>query len=102
METSPGATTLALDTNTFAHRGLLRLNLRSAEGADFEMATTADCRSAKGNTELEFEIAGELGLPRLIFLLDEEADVPLPASRIIDLQHGLRQANFRRRLREEA
>jgi len=32
METSSGATTLALDTNTFSHRGLLRLTLRSAEG----------------------------------------------------------------------
>src|SRR5215471_8079906 len=53
-------------------------------------------------TELEFEIAGELGLPCLIFLLDEDADLPLPASRIIDLEHGALQADFRRRLREEA
>jgi hypothetical protein len=53
-------------------------------------------------TELEFNVATELGLPRLVFLLDEAAALPLPASQIIDLEHGDRQAAFRRRLREEA
>jgi transcriptional regulator with XRE-family HTH domain len=51
-------------------------------------------------TELEFEVATERGLPRLIFLLDETAELPLPASHIVDLQHGPRQAEFRRRLQD--
>lgn len=51
-------------------------------------------------TELEFEAASELGLPRLVFLLDEDAELPLPASQIVDLLHGRRQAAFRDRLRE--
>ena len=29
-------------------------------------------------TEMEFQVATELGLPRLIFLLDEDAVLPLP------------------------
>ena len=31
-------------------------------------------------TELEFDTATELGLPRLVFLLDEDAVLPLPQS----------------------
>src|SRR5215472_3101073 len=50
--------------------------------------------------ELEFEIATELGHPRLLFLLDEDAELPLPASRIVDREYGDRQASFRRRLVE--
>jgi hypothetical protein len=53
-------------------------------------------------TQLEFEVAAELGLPRLVFLLDENAALPMPASQLIDLEHGARQAAFRRRLQEEA
>jgi tetratricopeptide (TPR) repeat protein len=52
------------------------------------------------HTELEYEVATERGLPRLVFLLDEEAELPLPANQIIDVKHGARQAAFRRRLRE--
>ena len=33
-------------------------------------------------TELEFGTAAETGLPRLIFLLDEDAAVPIPPGRL--------------------
>jgi NB-ARC domain/Domain of unknown function (DUF4062)/WD domain, G-beta repeat len=49
-------------------------------------------------TELEFQQATELGLPRLVFLLDDEGVVPLPAMHIRDLEGGVRQEQFRRRL----
>jgi len=49
-------------------------------------------------TELEFEVAGRLGVPRLVFLLDEAADLRLPASAVIDRTTGARQDEFRRRL----
>ncbi len=52
-------------------------------------------------TELEFDAAGEAGLPRLVFVLDEgAADVGLPVSALIDRQFGARQDAFRRRVRE--
>ena len=53
-------------------------------------------------TELEFGAATEAGLPRLVFLLDEDAAVPIPAARMIDGDPGLqvRQRAFRDRLRE--
>ena len=35
-------------------------------------------------TELEFDTATEAGLPRLVFLLDEDAAVPIPPGRLID------------------
>src|SRR5262245_43967288 len=46
-------------------------------------------------TEFEFEQATALGLPRLVFLLDEDAEVPARLTR--DLQFGVRQEAFRRR-----
>jgi tetratricopeptide (TPR) repeat protein len=51
-------------------------------------------------TELELEAATEREMPRLIFLLDEEAELPLPASRLVDRDYGDRQHSFRHRLRE--
>ena len=51
-------------------------------------------------TELEFEAATELGLPRLVFLLDEDAVLPLPRSDLSDPVHGERQAAFRTRVAE--
>jgi tetratricopeptide (TPR) repeat protein len=51
--------------------------------------------------ELEYEVASDRRLPRLIFLLDEETVSPLPPNRIIDHQYGGRQHAFRTRLKED-
>jgi hypothetical protein len=45
-------------------------------------------------TELEFDTAAETGLPRLMFLLDEDAAVPIPPGRLLDADSG-RQAQQR-------
>jgi hypothetical protein len=52
--------------------------------------------------ELEFDTATEAGLPRLVFLLDEDATVPIPPGRLRDSDPALqtRQQAFRTRLRE--
>jgi tetratricopeptide (TPR) repeat protein len=51
-------------------------------------------------TELEFEAATEAGLPRLVFLLDQDAALPIPASMLLDADPVLqaRQRIFRARL----
>ena len=49
-------------------------------------------------TELEFAEAGELGLPRLVFMLDENAVLPLPQVLLSDPVHGERQRAFRERV----
>ena len=54
-------------------------------------------------TELEFNTATKLGMPRLLFLLDDRStdkELGIPAHALNDLEHGQRQAAFRRRLRE--
>jgi hypothetical protein len=53
-------------------------------------------------TELEFDTATEAGLPRLVFLLDEDAAVPIPPGRLLDRDPGLqaRQRVFRGRVLE--
>ena len=52
-------------------------------------------------TELEFDIATEAGLARLVFLLDTEAaDVGIPPSALIDREYGARQDAFRRKVRK--
>jgi hypothetical protein len=51
-------------------------------------------------TELEFGAATALGLPRLVFLLDEDEVLPLPASCLSDQTYGERQAAFRARMSE--
>ena len=52
-------------------------------------------------TELEFEVATEAGLDRIVFTLDTEAEaIGIPPSGLIDLQFGARQEAFRRRVRE--
>ena len=52
-------------------------------------------------TELEFDAATAARLPRLVFLLDTDADdVGIPPSRLIDHEFGARQEAFRRRVRD--
>ncbi len=53
-------------------------------------------------TELEFETATDAGLVRLVLLLDEDAVVPIPASRLMDGSAELRERQwaFRARLRD--
>ena len=49
-------------------------------------------------TELEFAEAGELGLPRLVFVLDENAVLQMPGVFLSDPVHGERQRAFRDRV----
>ena len=49
-------------------------------------------------TELEFATARELDLPRLVFVLDENAVLPLPGVYLSDPVHGERQRAFRDRV----
>src|SRR4029077_13568195 len=51
-------------------------------------------------TELEFEAATEAGLPRLVFVLDQDAALPIPAMMLLDTDPDLqgRQRAFRDRL----
>ncbi|MEB3317946.1 MAG: DUF4062 domain-containing protein, partial [Cyanobacteriota bacterium] len=54
-------------------------------------------------TELEFNTATKLGKPLLLFLLNDsstDTELGIPANALNDLEHGQRQAAFRRRLRE--
>jgi len=51
-------------------------------------------------TELEFVAAGELGLPRLVFVLDENAVLPLPQAFLSDPVHQERQRAFRARVKD--
>ena len=51
-------------------------------------------------TELEFAAAGELGLPRLVFVLDENAVLPLPGVFLSDPVYGERQRAFRDRVKD--
>ena len=51
-------------------------------------------------TELEFAQAEELGLPRLVFVLDENAVLPLPGVFLSDPVYGERQRAFRDRVKD--
>jgi hypothetical protein len=67
----------------------------------FRYGTPVSDREDVSYTELELRIATEFGIPRLIFVLDEDAELTLPPRHIIDLEYGARQMAFRRRLRGE-
>ena len=54
--------------------------------------------TGRSYTELEFDTATELGLPRLVFLLDEDAVLPLPQSCLSDSRYAERQSTFRKRI----
>ena len=53
-------------------------------------------------TELEFDTAGEAGLPRLVFMLDEDKDLGIPPSHALDrdADRQARQRRFREKLRD--
>jgi hypothetical protein len=53
-------------------------------------------------TELEFAAATDVRLPRLVFLLDEDAVLPLPRGYLSDPQYEERQTAFRARVRDAA
>jgi tetratricopeptide (TPR) repeat protein len=50
--------------------------------------------------ELEYEIATERRLPRLVFLLDDKVPLGLPANLVGGAEHGERQRVFRRKLED--
>lgn len=52
----------------------------------------------RSHTELELQAATEHGLPRLVFLLEEEAVLPLPQNYLFDPLYGDRQRAFRAQL----
>jgi hypothetical protein len=52
-------------------------------------------------TELEFNTATEMSIPRLVFLLDDDSeDHGLPAKALIDRDYGARQDAFLKRVRD--
>jgi hypothetical protein len=53
-------------------------------------------------TELEFDTATRAGKPRLVFLLDEDAAVPIPLARALDRDPALteRQRAFRKKVQD--
>ena len=54
--------------------------------------------TVRSYTELEFDTATDLGLPRLVFLLDEDAVLPLPQACLADQEYADRQRAFRIRV----
>jgi hypothetical protein len=64
--------------------------------AGFRYGSPVPGRSDVSHTELEFDMAAEAGLPRLVFLLGEDAEGP--ALLFQDVEFGARQHAFRTRL----
>jgi tetratricopeptide (TPR) repeat protein len=92
---------------------------RDGKPADYCQARVRDCdvyvgliglrygspvrdRPQMSYTELEFQAASEARLPRLVFLLDEDAALPIPAGKLLDGDPEMqaRQRAFRVRLRD--
>jgi hypothetical protein len=62
----------------------------------FRYGSPVSGRAELSHTEWEFEVATRAGMPRLVFLLDEDTEGP--SGLFVDVEFGARQAAFRRRL----
>lgn len=63
----------------------------------FRYGSAVPDRPAVSYTELEFDTAAQVGIPRLVFLVDEHRAEGAPGL-FLDREHGDRQVAFRRRL----
>ena len=66
--------------------------------AGFRYGSPVRDRHDLSHAELEFALAGEMGLPRLVFIIDENTTAPLAMA--LDADYGPRQSAFRDRLQD--
>ena len=66
----------------------------------FKYGTLVPGHEVTSFTELEFNTATALDLPRLMFVLDANAELPLPRTALVDQQYADRQDAFRARVEE--